>query len=95
MGSHAGRTRNSWKKYLLVTAGVAALAVFGALTGPLLAQSSASQSPATSAPTAQSLEAMEAAGIKMEFDVASVKQNKSSEQPYSKLSLRSWGCLFT
>jgi uncharacterized protein (TIGR03435 family) len=86
------RDRAQWKRLLLATAGAAALAVpifADALMAPRLrAQASATQSPANAAPAAQSLEAMEAAGIKMEFDVASVKPNKSSDlQRYANLPL--------
>ncbi len=73
MSNHVGETLKVWRKLLLATAGVAAVAmpiVVGVLTAPrpLAAQSAAKP---------QSLEAMEAAGVKMSFDVASVKPNNS------------------
>jgi uncharacterized protein (TIGR03435 family) len=81
------RNHAKWRGLFLATAAIAALAVLavlGALTAPRLrAQTPAGQSPATPAPTAQSLEAMEAAGIKMSFDVASVKPNKSGDRSRS------------
>ena len=53
-------------------------------------QSSANQSSppaATQSPAAQSLEEMEAAGIRMSFDVASVKTNKSGGRAHSNVSM--------
>jgi len=61
---------NAWRNLFLATGGVVALVVSGVLTA--WAQSAATQSSAT-----QSLEAREAAGVKMAFDVASVKPNNS------------------
>ena len=71
MSNHVGEALNGRRKLLLAAAGVAALAVplaVGVLTAPRLQ---------AQAPAAQSLEAMEAAGVKMAFDVASVKPNNS------------------
>jgi hypothetical protein len=68
------------KRNILATVGVAALAILtvaGAPIAPIWARSTAAQSPAASTSAPQSLEAMEAAGIKMSFDVASVKLNTS------------------
>jgi uncharacterized protein (TIGR03435 family) len=70
------------ERAFLATVCVAALTVLfvaGVLTAPRLqAQSPASQSAATQG--AQSAEAMEAAGVKMSFDVASVKLNVSASR---------------
>src|SRR5438105_3648691 len=81
MRSDATETRGGWTGLFLTAAGVVILAaslVAGAVTAPpLLAQAPAGQTLAT--PAAQSLEAMEASGIKMAFDVASVKRNKSGD----------------
>jgi bla regulator protein BlaR1 len=78
MKEHLGAALSARKKILLATAGVVALAV-PVLAGVLTAPRLRAQAPAGQSPKAQSLEAMEAAGIKMEFDVASVKPNKSSD----------------
>ncbi len=79
MSNRVGQTLSRGRKLLLATAGVAALAVpllVGVATAPrLLAQSASSQS----------LEAMEAAGVKMSFDVASVKPNKTNARPTSNI----------
>jgi uncharacterized protein (TIGR03435 family) len=66
---------------------LAVLVALGVLTAPRLqAQSPASQSVGTQG--AQSPEAMEAAGVKMSFDVASAKPNKSSDlQRYTNFPL--------
>jgi hypothetical protein len=61
---------NAWRNLFLATGGVAALVVSGVLTA--WAQSGATQSSTT-----QSLEAKGSAGVKMAFDVASVKPNNS------------------
>ena len=59
------------------------------LTLPLamLAAPAWSQSPAAPAPLTQSLEAMEASGTKMAFDVASVKLDKAANSPHSNFPL--------
>ena len=71
----------------LVTAGVALLSIpliVGGLNAPRLrAQSPVSPSPAIQA--AQSLKEMEAAGVKMSFDVASVKPNNSDSPTTSNI----------
>ena len=61
---------NAWRNLFLATGGVVALVVLGMLTA--WAQSAATQSSTT-----QSLQAKESAGVKMAFDVASVKPNNS------------------
>jgi len=86
MKNHGKENWSSWRNRILTAAAIVALAVsvfVGVLTAPVLAQSAASQSPST-----QSLEAMEAAGLKMSFDVASVKPNKSGGRGYSNVPLR-------
>src|SRR5579862_8059107 len=45
------------------------------------------QAPEGQIPTPQSLETMEAAGVKMSFDVASVKPNKSDEPRHTNVPL--------
>jgi uncharacterized protein (TIGR03435 family) len=50
-------------------------------------QTPSAQPSSTPAPKAQSLEAMEAAGVKMAFDVASVKQNLSSDAAHTNVNL--------
>jgi hypothetical protein len=76
MRNHPKETRNAWRRCFLTTTAVVVITVSvvaGSLTSPhLWAQTSAV--PATEP---QSLKAMEAAGIKMSFEVASVKQNNS------------------
>jgi uncharacterized protein (TIGR03435 family) len=62
-----------------------AVMVIVALTALVWSQSAASQSPTTQ--DARSLEVMEAAGVKMTFDVASVKPNKSSDRPNSNVRI--------
>jgi uncharacterized protein (TIGR03435 family) len=88
------RNRAELRGLFLVTAGVVALAVpliVGVLTAPLGAQSPAAQSSATAAPAPQSLEAIEAADVKMSFDVASVKPNQSGGRAYSNVPLAPGG----
>jgi uncharacterized protein (TIGR03435 family) len=85
MTDHAKRKGN-----ILTTVGVAALAILtvvGAPIAPTWAQSTAAQSPATLTSAPQSLEAMEAAGVKMSFDVASVKLNKSGGPAHTNVAM--------
>src|SRR5579862_3653616 len=81
------------EKALLTTVVAAALVVplvAVALTGQKLwAQAPTIQSPAAPAPVTQSLEEMEAAGVKMSFDVASVKLNKAGCCNHSNVPLSS------
>ena len=79
MRNRVGETLKTWKKLLLATVGVVALAVTliaGVLSSPRLR----AQSPTV--PQWQT-----AAGGKMAFDVASVKQNKSGNNPYANFPL--------
>jgi uncharacterized protein (TIGR03435 family) len=74
---------NMLRKSVLSTAKIAPLIVLlfvGVLAAPALAQSAPGHPQANPAPAAQSLEAMEAAGVKMAFDVASLKPNNSGGQ---------------
>ena len=57
------------------------------LEGVQTAQRLQAQAPTTRSPATQSLEAMEAAGIKIAFDVASVKPNKSSDRSYTNFPM--------
>src|SRR5579872_3638391 len=79
METRATGTPNGWTGTFLATLGVEVLAlalILGGLNEPRLrAQSPVNPSPAIQA--AQSLKEMEAAGVKMSFDVASVKPNNS------------------
>jgi uncharacterized protein (TIGR03435 family) len=75
------RDRAEWRRCLRATVGVAALALLVVASARLRAQAPAGQTLAT--PAAQSLEAMEAAGVKLSFDVASVKPNKSGDRSRS------------
>ena len=73
MSDRVGKKLNGWRKLFLATAGVASLAVpivAGLLTAPR-------QLAAQSAAVPQSLEEMEAKGVKMSFDLVSVKPNNS------------------
>ncbi len=84
MRKHSEETRNAWRRFFIVPTAVVVLtaSVFGgALTSPRLW----AQAPAAPAAKPQSLEAMEAAGIKMSFDVASVKPNKSDEPQHTNV----------
>jgi bla regulator protein blaR1 len=79
MRNHVGETLKTWKKLLLGTVGVTALAMMliaGVLSSPRLR----AQSPTV--PQWQT-----AAGGKMAFDVASIKQNKSGNNPYANFPL--------
>ena len=92
MSNHPEETQNGWKKFFLPTVGVSALVVLlvlGDLTMQVCAQSAPNQSPATPTPSAQSFEQMEASGIKMSFDVTSVKPNKSDDPATSLVPLDS------
>jgi uncharacterized protein (TIGR03435 family) len=85
------RQRADSRELIATIAAVVALVaplVAGGLTASLGANPPPAQSPdPTSASVPQSLEAMEAAGIKMSFDVASVKPNKSAGRDYSNIPL--------
>jgi uncharacterized protein (TIGR03435 family) len=86
MRHHPKETRNAWRRSFLATTAVVVLAVSvvaNALTSPRLW----AQASAAPAAKPQSLEAMEAAGVKMSFDVASVKQNKSVEPRHTNVPL--------
>jgi uncharacterized protein (TIGR03435 family) len=71
--------RSGWGNRVLSASGIAAQAAL-LFVGLIIAPRSRAQTP-TGQPPAQSLEAMEAAGIKMSFDVASLKQNISGYPP--------------
>src|SRR5580704_17635844 len=67
--------------------------IAGVLTAPPLwpqsaaSQSSATQSSSPQAPASQSLVSMEAAGVKMAFEVVSVKPDKTNGRAYSIVPL--------
>ena len=81
MESHAKQIWSGWSGPIVAAAAILPLAapVFLVLmTVPRLrAQQQAAQSSAAPAAKPQSLEAMEAAGVRMSFDAASVKPNNS------------------
>jgi len=89
MRNHAEERRISWRN-LVTTAAIAALAItvfLGLMTAPRLV----AQAPIVQSPVPQ----WEAdAGGKIEFDLASVKQNNSDADPYSNVPLGS-GDLYT
>jgi uncharacterized protein (TIGR03435 family) len=78
--NHTGRIQNAWRKLFPATGAVtlAVLVLLSVLKAPAWAQAPTAQSPA--APQWQT-----DAGGKMEFDVASVKQNKSGLPPSGNL----------
>jgi hypothetical protein len=65
---------------MVLVAGLTAIALAAQSTTP-------GQAPAAAAPAPQSLEAMEAAGVKMAFDVTSVKPNKSDDRVYTNFPI--------
>jgi uncharacterized protein (TIGR03435 family) len=79
--------QNSRRRLFLLRVALAVLVIAGALTVRICAQSPAAQSAVAIAPKSQSLEAMEAAGVKMSFEVASVKPNKSDEPQHTNVPL--------
>ncbi len=76
MRNHPKETGNAWRRFFLATTAVVVLAVSVLADAPTSPRLWA-QSSAAPAAKPQSLEAMEAAGVKMSFDAASVKPNKS------------------
>src|ERR1700761_4424240 len=85
MPNRAKEIRSGWRTRVLLTSGIASQAAL-LFVGLIIVPPSRAQAP-TGQPPAQSLEAMEAAGVKMSFDVASVKPNKSDEPRHSNVPL--------
>ena len=92
MESHETKSWSGRRNRILWTSGIAAQAAL-LFVGLTIAPRSRAQTPPGQSPF-QSLEAMEAAGTKMAFDVTSVKPNKSDEPMTSLVPLDS-GSAFT
>jgi uncharacterized protein (TIGR03435 family) len=93
MESHAKQIWSGWSSPIVAAAAILPLAapVFLVLmTVPRLG----AQAQAAPAAKPQSLEAMEAAGVKMSFDVVSVKPSNPAGRPYANLS-RAPGAVLT
>ncbi len=86
MSNRVKETRSDWRNGVLSTSRIAVQAALLFMMGLIIAPRSRAQTPTGQSPV-QSLEAMQAAGIKMSFDVASVKPNKSDEPRHTNVPL--------